>query len=73
MRYDGKAPGLRRPPPTVGQHTDEVLGELGYDAEAVAELRRSGAIGPDRARTGFDRAASAPKSSYSRIATSPSR
>jgi crotonobetainyl-CoA:carnitine CoA-transferase CaiB-like acyl-CoA transferase len=73
VRYDGKAPGLRRPPPTVGQHTDEVLGELGYDAEAVAELRRSGAIGPDRARTGFDRAASAPKSSYSRIATSPSR
>jgi crotonobetainyl-CoA:carnitine CoA-transferase CaiB-like acyl-CoA transferase len=27
------------PPPTLGQHTDEVLGELGYDAAAVAALR----------------------------------
>jgi len=28
------------PPPTLGQHTDEVLGELGYDAAAVAKLRQ---------------------------------
>lgn len=32
----------RRPPPMVGQHTDEVLAELGFD---VAALRDKGAVG----------------------------
>ncbi len=27
------------PPPALGQHTDEVLGQLGYDRAAVADLR----------------------------------
>ena len=26
-------------PPTLGEHTDLVLGELGYDAAAIAALR----------------------------------
>ena len=30
--------------PTVGQHTDAVLEALGYDAEAIAALRREGAV-----------------------------
>jgi crotonobetainyl-CoA:carnitine CoA-transferase CaiB-like acyl-CoA transferase len=30
--------------PRHGQHTDEVLGELGYDADLVAELREKGAL-----------------------------
>jgi len=35
-----KTPGaVRRPAPTLGQHTDEVLGELGYDAPAITDLR----------------------------------
>ena len=35
-----------RPPPRLGEHTDEVLGsELGLDAEALSQLRESGAIG----------------------------
>ncbi len=34
----------RRPPPTMGQHTDEVLEELGLSAEDLARLREKGAI-----------------------------
>ncbi len=29
-----------RPAPKLGQHTDDLLGELGYDADRIAELRR---------------------------------
>jgi formyl-CoA transferase len=32
-------------PPLLGEHGDEVLGELGYDAAAIAELRRRGVLG----------------------------
>ncbi len=36
---------IRRPPPTLGQHTDEVLREvLGLRADEIAGLRRSAAI-----------------------------
>jgi crotonobetainyl-CoA:carnitine CoA-transferase CaiB-like acyl-CoA transferase len=35
---------VRRPPPRLGEHTDEVLGELGLDAGAIASLRADGAI-----------------------------
>jgi crotonobetainyl-CoA:carnitine CoA-transferase CaiB-like acyl-CoA transferase len=31
--------------PTLGEHTDEILTELGVVPEKIAELRRSGAIG----------------------------
>lgn len=34
----------RRYPPLLGEHTDEVLGELGYSAEDVAKLREEGAV-----------------------------
>ncbi len=30
--------------PALGQHTEEVLGEIGIDADQVAELRRQGAV-----------------------------
>jgi crotonobetainyl-CoA:carnitine CoA-transferase CaiB-like acyl-CoA transferase len=30
--------------PSVGQHTDAILSELGYDAGAIADLRAAGAI-----------------------------
>jgi crotonobetainyl-CoA:carnitine CoA-transferase CaiB-like acyl-CoA transferase len=30
--------------PALGQHTDEVLGELGRNAAAIAALRRDGTV-----------------------------
>jgi len=32
---------LRHAPPNLGQHGDAVLGELGYDADRIAELRKA--------------------------------
>lgn len=41
-----RTPGtVRRPPPLLGQHTDEVLQELGYSAAAIADLRARGIVG----------------------------
>src|SRR5262249_6638406 len=40
--HDG--PSIERPPARVGEHTDEVLASVGYTAEQIAALRRSGAI-----------------------------
>ena len=34
-----------RPAPRLGEHTDEVLGDAGFGAEEIAELRRAGAVG----------------------------
>ena len=39
--HDG--PGVSGPPPQLGQHTDEILIALGFDAERRAQLRASGA------------------------------
>ena len=34
----------RGPPPELGQHTEEVLLELGYDWDKIIALKESGAI-----------------------------
>ena len=36
--------GTDRPPPLIGEHTDEVLAEFGFPEEEIAGLRREGAI-----------------------------
>lgn len=35
---------VRSKPPSLGEHTDEILGELGYSPQAVSKLRESGAV-----------------------------
>jgi len=35
----------RLPPPELGQHTEEVLAEIGYSQEEIAALRAQGALG----------------------------
>ncbi|MGA7672819.1 MAG: CaiB/BaiF CoA-transferase family protein [Nitrolancea sp.] len=35
---------IRRPPPTLGEHTDQVLSTLGYDDEQTKQLRSNGVI-----------------------------
>jgi succinate---hydroxymethylglutarate CoA-transferase len=44
-KFSGTPASVRRPPPTLGEHTDEILREeLGLDAAAIAVLRRDGVI-----------------------------
>jgi crotonobetainyl-CoA:carnitine CoA-transferase CaiB-like acyl-CoA transferase len=35
---------VETPPPELGQHTDEVLRDVGYDAAAISDFRRDGVI-----------------------------
>ena len=35
VRFDGERPELKRVPPKSGEHTREILGELGFDDEAI--------------------------------------
>lgn len=43
VRYNGKAPALRRQPPRLGEHTREVLAEAGYAAQEIEQLLAEGA------------------------------
>ncbi len=43
-RFDRTPASIYRPAPLLGEHTDEVLGELGLSADEIAELRRERVI-----------------------------
>ncbi|MFJ9587933.1 CaiB/BaiF CoA transferase family protein [Streptomyces acidicola] len=44
VRVDGEPAASPAPPPLLGEHTDEVLTELGYAAAEITALREGGAI-----------------------------
>ncbi len=44
-RFSGTPATVRTPSPRLGEHTEEVLAELGYDEMSIARLRASGAVG----------------------------
>ena len=44
VRLSGTPPSVRRAPPELGEHTEEVLDEFGYSREEIAKLRAEGAI-----------------------------
>jgi crotonobetainyl-CoA:carnitine CoA-transferase CaiB-like acyl-CoA transferase len=47
LNLDGVRPGSRRPPPLLGEHTEQVLADLGYSAEDIDDLTRQGVVGAD--------------------------
>ncbi|MCE2390241.1 MAG: CoA transferase [Proteobacteria bacterium] len=44
-RFSGTPAAIRSPAPTVGEHTRELLGELGLGKAEIADLSREGVIG----------------------------
>ena len=44
LKLSDTPPSIRSAPPTLGQHTETVLSELGYDREAIANLKSAGVI-----------------------------
>jgi crotonobetainyl-CoA:carnitine CoA-transferase CaiB-like acyl-CoA transferase len=37
-------PTLNRPPPTLGEHAEDILTSLGYDIAAIKDLRSKGTV-----------------------------
>jgi crotonobetainyl-CoA:carnitine CoA-transferase CaiB-like acyl-CoA transferase len=46
LRFDGERTALRKPAPMHGEHTVQVLRELGYAPAQIAELNDLGVVGP---------------------------
>ena len=45
LTLDGHRPGVRLNPPSVGEHTEALLGEVGYGPREIESLRMDGVLG----------------------------
>jgi formyl-CoA transferase len=45
VKLSGTPQQVRRHPPLLGEHNEEVLAEIGLDAEDIERLRAQGAFG----------------------------
>ena len=52
LKLSAQPASIRRPPPLLGQHTDEILAEAGYPPGRIAELRDAGVIRLQQAAQG---------------------
>ncbi|MCX8997028.1 CoA transferase [Rhizobiaceae bacterium BDR2-2] len=46
LKYDGAVPDLRRMPPEIGEHGEEILASLGFDQSEIDALVEAGAVAP---------------------------
>ncbi|MCS5658656.1 MAG: CoA transferase, partial [Dehalococcoidia bacterium] len=45
LKLEATPSSIRRPPPMLGEHNEEILAESGYDAAKISALRDKGVIG----------------------------
>lgn len=43
--FSATPPAIRRPPPLLGEHSDEILAEIGFDQATIATFRAEGVVG----------------------------
>ncbi|KAL1847183.1 hypothetical protein Plec18167_002026 [Paecilomyces lecythidis] len=48
VKFSESKPSIREGPPSLGQHTDEILEELGLSSKVISELRTEGVVGNRR-------------------------
>jgi succinate--hydroxymethylglutarate CoA-transferase len=44
VKFSESTPGIRSPPPTLGQHTNEILRDLGMSEGDIVSLREEGVV-----------------------------
>jgi crotonobetainyl-CoA:carnitine CoA-transferase CaiB-like acyl-CoA transferase len=44
IRFSASPSRIKRPPPLLGQHTEEILSELGYTKKEIERYKKTGAV-----------------------------